>query len=92
MLYLSSKLTVVKEFTMQFDEVCKAHSTWVMFDEQLREELRISLARLLLPAYGNFNGRFQNLGNIGKNADRYIKYSAEDIEARVKELLKGTMS
>ncbi|ESQ42536.1 hypothetical protein EUTSA_v10012970mg [Eutrema salsugineum] len=80
----------LKQFNMQFDETCKAHSTWVVFDEQLREELRISLARLFLPAYGNFIGRFQNLGDIGKNADRYIKYGVEDIEARINELFKGT--
>lgn len=80
----------LKQFNMQFDEICKAHSTWVVFDEQLREELKISLARLLLPAYGNFIGRFQNLGDIGKNADRYIKYGVEDIEARINELFKGT--
>ncbi|KAL1217591.1 Exocyst complex component EXO70B1 [Cardamine amara subsp. amara] len=80
----------LKQFNMQFDEICKAHSTWVVFDEQLREELKISLGRLLLPAYGNFIGRFQNLGDIGKNADRYIKYGVEDIEARINELFKGT--
>ncbi|KAF8083802.1 hypothetical protein N665_0751s0018 [Sinapis alba] len=82
----------LKQFNIQFDETCKVHSTWVVFDEQLREELRISLARLLLPAYGNFIGRFQNLGDIGKgkNADKYIKYGVEDIEARINELFKGS--
>ncbi|EOA15234.1 hypothetical protein CARUB_v10028631mg [Capsella rubella] len=80
----------LKQFNMQFDDICKMHSTWVVFDEQLREELKISLARLLVPAYGNFIGRFQNLGDIGKNADRYIKYGVEDIEARINELFKGT--
>ncbi|WZZ31553.1 hypothetical protein YC2023_014954 [Brassica napus] len=81
----------LKQFNVQFDETCKVHSTWVVFDEQLREELRISLARLLLPAYGNFIGRFQNLGDLGKgkNADKYIKYGVEDIEACINELFKG---
>ncbi|KAL0824233.1 hypothetical protein Bca101_047910 [Brassica carinata] len=82
----------LKQFNVQFDETCKVHSTWVVFDEQLREELRISLARLLLPAYGNFIGRFQNLGDLGKgkNADKYIKYGVEDIEACINELFKGS--
>lgn len=80
----------LKQFNIQFDEICKVHSTWVVFDEQLREELKISLARLLVPAYGSFIGRFQNLGDIGKNADRYIRYGVEDIEARINELFKGT--
>ncbi|KAG2310872.1 hypothetical protein Bca4012_025377 [Brassica carinata] len=84
----------LKHFNIQFDETCKVHSTWVVFDEQLREELRISLARLLLPAYGNFIGRFQNLGDLGKgkNADKYIKYGVEDIEACINELFKGSMT
>ncbi|CAH8366231.1 unnamed protein product [Eruca vesicaria subsp. sativa] len=82
----------LKQFNVQFDETCKVHSTWVVFDEQLREELRISLARLLLPAYGNFIGRFQNLGDLGKgkNADKYIKFGVEDIETRINELFKGS--
>ncbi|CAN6849624.1 hypothetical protein Bca4012_048625 [Brassica carinata] len=82
----------LKQFNVQFDETCKVHSTWVVFDEQLREELRISLARLLLPAYGNFIGRFQNLGDLGKgkNADKYIKYGVEDIDAHINELFKGS--
>ena len=80
----------LKQFNIQFDEICKVHSTWVVFDEQLKEELKISLARLLVPAYGSFIGRFQNLGDIGKNADKYIKYGVEDIEARINELFKGT--
>ncbi|KAJ0228772.1 Exocyst complex component EXO70B1 [Hirschfeldia incana] len=82
----------LKQFNVQFDETCKVHSTWVVFDEQLREELRISLARLLLPAYGNFIGRFQNLGDLGKgkNAEKYIRYGVEDIETRINELFKGS--
>ncbi|KAF2596946.1 hypothetical protein F2Q68_00007894 [Brassica cretica] len=82
----------LKQFNVQFDETCKVHSTWVVFDEQLREELRISLARLLLPAYRNFIGRFQNLGDLGKgkNPDKYIKYGVEDIEACINELFKGS--
>ncbi|CAN8248429.1 unnamed protein product [Cochlearia groenlandica] len=80
----------LKQFNKQFDEICKTHTAWVVFDEQLREELKISLGRLLLPAYANFIGRFQNLGDVGKNANKYIKYGVEDIEARINELFKGT--
>lgn len=83
----------LKEFNMQFDEVCKVYLIWVVFDEQMREELRILLVRLLLLVYGNFIGRFQNFGDLGKgkNVDKYIKYGVEDIEVCINELFKGLM-
>ncbi|XP_022752924.1 exocyst complex component EXO70B1-like [Durio zibethinus] len=79
----------IKSFNSQFEEVRKTQSTWVVFDEQLREELRISVSRLLLPAYRNFIGRLQCIPEIGRNADRLIRYGPEDIEARINELFEG---
>ncbi|XP_021278191.1 exocyst complex component EXO70B1 [Herrania umbratica] len=79
----------IKSFNSQFEEVCKTQSTWVVFDEQLREELRISVSRLLLPAYRNFIGRFQCIPEIGRNADRLIRHGPEDIEARISDLFEG---
>ncbi|KAJ7959898.1 Exocyst subunit Exo70 family protein [Quillaja saponaria] len=77
-------------FNMHFEEICKLQSSWVIFDEQLREEIRIALVKILLPAYGNFIGRFQNVPEIGKHADKYIKFGVEDIEARINDLFQGT--
>ncbi|XVF46160.1 hypothetical protein PTKIN_Ptkin03bG0004600 [Pterospermum kingtungense] len=79
----------LKLFNSQFEEVCKTQSTWLVFDDQLREELRISVSRLLLPAYSNFIGRLQCIPEIGRNADRLIRYSPEDIENRINELFEG---
>ncbi|XP_052208476.1 exocyst complex component EXO70B1 [Diospyros lotus] len=78
----------IKFFNTCFDEICKTQSTWVIFDEQLREELRISIFRNLSAAYGNFLGRFQNGPDIGKH-DKYIQYGVDDLEARVNELFEG---
>ncbi|KAF8402554.1 hypothetical protein HHK36_010640 [Tetracentron sinense] len=79
----------LKLFNSCFDEICKAQSAWVIFDEQLRTELRISVARNLLPAYRNFLGRFQIAPEAGKHPDRHIKYNVDDIEARINELFEG---
>lgn len=80
----------LKLFNLYFEEICKTQSNWVVFDEQLREELRISVSKLLSPAYRNFIGRFQNVPEMGRNADRHIKYSQEDLEARINELFEGS--
>ncbi|PSR86210.1 Exocyst complex component EXO70B1 like [Actinidia chinensis var. chinensis] len=78
----------LKLFNMYFDEIWKAQSTWVIFDEQLREEMKISLVKNLSLPYQSFLGRFQNLPDIGRH-EKHIKYSVEDLEARIYELFQG---
>ncbi|KAD3338468.1 hypothetical protein R6Q59_026760 [Mikania micrantha] len=80
----------LKLFNTQFDEICRTQSAWVIFDDQLREELKISVAGTLLPAYRNFLGRFHNLQDIGRYADKYVKFAIEDIEARIDDLFQAT--
>ncbi|KAK9057529.1 hypothetical protein SSX86_022365 [Deinandra increscens subsp. villosa] len=80
----------LKVFNSQFDEICRSQSTWVIFDEQLREELKISVAGTLLPAYRNFLGRFHSLQDIGKYADKHVKFSIEEVEARIDDLFQAT--
>ncbi|CAK9150076.1 unnamed protein product [Ilex paraguariensis] len=79
----------LKFFNTNFEQICKTQSTWVIFDEQLRDELRSSVAGNLLPAYGNFIGRLPSSPEMGKQVERYVKYSVEDLEARINELFQG---
>lgn len=77
-------------FNLHFEEICRVQSQWFVFDEQLKEEIRISIEKLLLPAYGSFIGRFQILPELAKNSDKYIKFGMEDIEARLNNLFQGS--
>jgi hypothetical protein len=54
-------------------------------DEQLKEEIIISIKKTLLPAYGNFIVK-----KHGKHADKNIKYGMDDIEARLDNLFHGS--
>ncbi|XP_061365050.1 exocyst complex component EXO70B1-like [Gastrolobium bilobum] len=80
----------LKSFNMLFGEICRVQSSWFVYDELLREDIRISLEKILLPAYGNFIGRFQSIPELGKHADKHIKYGTEDIEARLNDLFRGS--
>jgi hypothetical protein len=78
-------------FNMLFDEICRVQTSWSVIDERLREEIRISIKKTLLPAYGNFIGRFQSVPlELDKHAEKYIKYEIEDIEARINSLFQGS--
>ncbi|KAL9997579.1 putative exocyst complex component Exo70, cullin repeat-like-containing domain superfamily [Helianthus anomalus] len=80
----------LKLFNSQFEEICRTQSTWAIFDEQLKEELKHSVGSALLPAYRSFLGRFQNIQDIAKYAEKYVKFEVEDVEARIDGLFQGT--
>ncbi|KAL2238397.1 UNVERIFIED_CONTAM: Exocyst complex component EXO70B1 [Sesamum indicum] len=82
----------LKLFNSYFEDICKTQSSWVIFDEQLREELRISVSGTLLPAYRSFIGRLQAAPDIEKHMDRHVRYSTEDIETRISMLFQGASS
>lgn len=69
-----------KRFNTVFEEVLKTQTTWIVADPQLREELRISVTEKLLPAYRSFMGRIGIHLEGDKHAERYLKYSPEDLE------------
>ncbi|WCJ34807.1 exocyst subunit exo70 family protein B1 [Euphorbia peplus] len=80
----------IRLFNTYFEDIYKTQSHWIIFDEQLRKDLRMSLAKLLIPVYGSFVERFQNSPEVGKHPHRCIKYSVKDIEVQIDELFQGT--
>jgi len=75
----------LKSFNTMFDDICKEQSSWFVFDEQLREEIRVSLEKILLPAYENFIVSFENAPEIGKHG-KHIKYGTADIQVKLNKL------
>ncbi|XP_040991545.1 exocyst complex component EXO70A1-like [Juglans microcarpa x Juglans regia] len=78
-----------KTFNMQFEELHQKQSQWAVPDTELRESLRLAVAEVLLPAYRSFVKRFGPLVENGKNPQKYIKYSAEDLERMLGEFFEG---
>ncbi|KAF7836803.1 exocyst complex component EXO70B1-like [Senna tora] len=78
-----------KSFNAMFDEIHKTQSTWVVSDEQLRSELRVSISSVMIPAYRSFWGRFKHCLDSVKQVDKYIKYQPEDIETLIDKLFSG---
>ncbi|GAB2214402.1 hypothetical protein Drorol1_Dr00018746 [Drosera rotundifolia] len=81
-----------KNFNQQFDEIHKTQSTWVVSDDQLQSELRVSISAVMIPAYRSFVARFGQYFTPGRQTEKYIKYHPEDIESAINELFDGTTS
>jgi len=58
--------------------MCEIQSTWCVFDEKLRKQMIISTENILLAAYENFIGMFDE--GVSKKADEYIEYGRSDIQ------------
>ncbi|CAK9179853.1 unnamed protein product [Ilex paraguariensis] len=78
-----------KSFNAMFEEVHKTQAVWLIPDTQLREELRISISELLIPAYRSFLGRFRSHIESGRHPENYIKYTVEDLESALLDFFEG---
>ncbi|RDX99777.1 Exocyst complex component EXO70B1, partial [Mucuna pruriens] len=78
-----------KYFNAMFEEIHKTQSSWMMSDEQLQSELRVSISALVIPAYRSFFGRFKQHLESSRHIDKYIKYHPDDIELLIDDLFGG---
>ncbi|RWW34594.1 hypothetical protein GW17_00000636 [Ensete ventricosum] len=81
-----------KSFNAMFEDIHKAQSSWVVSDEQLQSELRVSVSAVVVPAYRSFLGRFSQYLDPGRQTEKYIKFGAEDLENLIDELFDGNPS
>ncbi|CAN4106934.1 unnamed protein product [Withania somnifera] len=79
----------LKIFNAQFEELHQRQTQWAVPDTELRESLRLAVAEVLLPAYRSFIKRFGPLVESGKHAQKFIRYSAEDLDRMLGEFFEG---
>ncbi|KAI3820671.1 hypothetical protein L1987_08219 [Smallanthus sonchifolius] len=78
-----------KNFNACFEDIYRIQTLWKVSDEQLKEELRISISEKVLPAYRAFLGRFGSRLEGGRHGGKYIKYYPDDLEHYVSHLFEG---
>ncbi|XP_017240961.1 exocyst complex component EXO70A1 [Daucus carota subsp. sativus] len=78
-----------KTFNIQFEELHQRQSQWTVPDSELRESLRLAVAEVLLPAYRSFIKRFGPPIKNGKNPQKYIRFTPEDLERMLAEFFEG---
>ncbi|GER45308.1 exocyst subunit EXO70 family protein [Striga asiatica] len=75
----------LQRFYGSFEEVYKSQTGWSVRDGQLREDLRIWTSLNVVQAYRTFVGRHMN-----HVSERYVKYTADDLEEYVLDLFEGS--
>ncbi|KAK9684488.1 hypothetical protein RND81_10G213500 [Saponaria officinalis] len=80
--FLKEKIRV---FSVAFEEVYRNQTGWVIRDEQLKEELRISISQKVILAYQSFIGRHNKY-----DIERYVKYDSEMLEEFLQDFFEGS--
>ncbi|KDP44174.1 hypothetical protein JCGZ_05641 [Jatropha curcas] len=80
-----------KRFNSAFEELYKKQSSWVVPDSKLRDEIKVSLARKLVPAYRGFHQKFRAAVNreFGSNS-RIVRFGPDDLGNYLSDLFFGT--
>ncbi|KAI3761998.1 hypothetical protein L1987_52421 [Smallanthus sonchifolius] len=74
----------LQAFYTAFEDIYKSQTGWSIPNSQLRDDVRISMSLKVIQAYRNFVGRHTN-----HISEKYIKYSADDLENYIMDLFEG---
>ncbi|KAL5985776.1 hypothetical protein ACLOJK_027763 [Asimina triloba] len=74
------------EFNSAFEAACRAQSGWAVPDEKLREEIKESVAKMMVPGYRLFVEKYEVLSRSGGSDDHLLRFSAEDLENYISDL------
>ncbi|XP_050368381.1 exocyst complex component EXO70H1-like [Argentina anserina] len=78
-----------QQFKAAFEEVYKKQSSWVVTDPKLRDELKVSVARKLVPVYQ----KFYEMHRVGLRrecgVDSLVRYAPENLDNYLSDLLYG---
>ncbi|XP_074316448.1 exocyst complex component EXO70E2-like [Silene latifolia] len=80
--FLKEKIRI---FSVAFEEVYRNQTGWVIRDEQLKEELRISISQKVILAYQSFIGRHNKY-----DIEKYVKYDSDELETLLQDFFEGS--
>ncbi|KAL3511604.1 hypothetical protein ACH5RR_024321 [Cinchona calisaya] len=75
-----------KTFNSLFKEIHEIQMMWEVPDLELRKKLHRCILDYLIPPYRDFLGKFRSHIDRGQHPERYVMYSAEELENKVSGL------
>ncbi|XP_031484802.1 exocyst complex component EXO70H1-like [Nymphaea colorata] len=78
-----------RRFSASFEEAYQSQTASIVTDDRLRESLKLSIARMVVPAYRSFHGRFSGL-LMEEEGQSVVRYSPEDLENYISDLFYGS--
>uniref|UniRef100_A0A6N2LPZ9 Exocyst subunit Exo70 family protein n=1 Tax=Salix viminalis TaxID=40686 RepID=A0A6N2LPZ9_SALVM len=79
-----------QRFNAAFEEAYKKQASWVVPDMKLRDELKVSIAKELIPAYREFYDTHRMTLKMENNFEMFVRFTPDDLENYISALFHGT--
>ncbi|KAL9371725.1 hypothetical protein Peur_036865 [Populus x canadensis] len=76
-----------KRFNSSFEDAYNNQASWVVSDSKLRDQIKVSVARKLVPVYREFYGKSRQL--VARK-EGIVRFAPDDLENYLSDLLFGT--
>ncbi|KAI6676403.1 hypothetical protein NL676_037199 [Syzygium grande] len=88
---LEAARACLQRFSTTFKEEYRKQTSWTVPDRKLRDEIKVSIARKLVPAYGQFCEAYLGIARGGQEAERKLaRFGADDLGNYLSDLFHGT--
>ncbi|KAJ6900488.1 exocyst complex component EXO70H1-like [Populus alba x Populus x berolinensis] len=79
-----------QRFNAAFEEAYKKQASWVVPDRRLRDELKVSIAKELIPAYREFYDKHKVMLRRVKDFEVFVRFGPDDLGNYLSDLFHGT--
>ncbi|XP_043698359.1 exocyst complex component EXO70H1-like [Telopea speciosissima] len=77
-------------FNSAFEQTYRNQSSWVVTDSKIREEIKVSIAMKLVPAYRDFYGTYRPLLRAENDMKSVVRFAPDDLGNYLSDLFYGT--
>ncbi|KAI5666107.1 hypothetical protein M9H77_15960 [Catharanthus roseus] len=81
-----------RNFNAGFEEAYRVQGSWVIPDSKLRDQVKISLARAIIPRYRVFYKKYREVLGRERQLEPIVRFAPEDLENYLSDLFFGNGS
>ncbi|KAK6935935.1 Exocyst complex subunit Exo70, C-terminal [Dillenia turbinata] len=78
-----------RSFNSAFEEAYRKQTTWIVTDSKLRDEIKLSIARKLVPLYRGFYNKYRDFLRQDLGQESIVRYAPDDLGNYLSDLLHG---
>ncbi|KAK6779684.1 hypothetical protein RDI58_021868 [Solanum bulbocastanum] len=80
---------IFKRFNSSFEQAHRKHSMCVVSDNNLRDELKVSITEKILPTYREFYNKYRNVIIKERHSAHVVRFSPEEVGHQLSDLFFG---
>lgn len=77
------------KFNSSFEEAIRVQASWVIPDSKLRDQVKISVARTIIPVYRLFYHKYRGVLVPERESEPIVRFAPEDLENYLSDLFFG---